>query len=324
MPSQQRLTIPYTSFENMIKMTRINKNGKINSNSIIKLAKERNNDSKFISSFSVDEITNSWSHDHTVMQDTSFDMYYFKEQKKFIKSLSKEEISILASYTKYGDRLINGMLRNKFSKSTIFSYIESIQGEEFNEIFKYVFTSPLTRDNCYYEVERYVKIFQKLFQKVPILNKAIRVFRGIYVDDLFDPRTQGIVSPTYDFISSTYAPYESSLNNYSGKDCCIMEFIIQPGVRALWIEPISYFNHELEIIIENNVDLYNGCRKIKKLMHDTNNNNVDFRDIEVFEFEVKPHVSFFKSIKNTTRRMLSKLCYIRGTRRNKINNKSVN
>ena len=297
-------------------------------------------ESKYVFEYNVDDFTESGlTHNHDVIQNTSFDSNYFIEQKEFIESLTETEKSILASYTQYGDRLINNISRKKFNETNLFAYIKNIQDkEDFKNVFKHIFTKPLTKENCYSEVLRYIKLFQKLFQKVPPLKKAIRVFRGIYTDDNFDPRKQGIESPTYDFLSTTYDPYNSSLNNFSGSECCIMEFIIQPGVRAFWIQPISYYVHEMEIIIENNVTLYNGCRKFKSLMidhtynNDTNknnnhtneNNSVDFRKIEVFEFEVKPYVSFIKKVTNVTRRILSKLCDVRGVTRKRNRSRSRN
>lgn len=284
--------------------------------------------SKYVFEYNVDDYTESGlTHNHTVIQNTSFDGNYFIEQKEFIESLTEMEKSILASYTQYGDRLINNISRKKFNETNLFAYIKNIQDrEDFKNVFKDIFTKPLTKENCYSEVLRYIKLFQKLFQKVPPLKKAIRVFRGIYTDDNFDPRKQGIESPTYDFLSTTYDPYNSSLNNFSGSECCIMEFIIQPGVRALWIQPISYYTPEMEILIENNVTLYNGCRKIKGLMYNTGNNNentsVDFRDIEVFEFEIKPNLSFIKKVSNVTRRILSKLCDVRGVTRKRNRSRS--
>jgi hypothetical protein len=291
--------------------------------------------SKYVFPYNVYDLTEGvyTSHNHDVIQNSSFDSNYFIEQKEFIESLTEVETSILASYTLYGDRLINNISRKIFNETNLFAYIKNIQNkEDFKYMFKNIFTKPLTKENCYSEVLRYIKLFQKLFEKVPPLKKAIRVFRGIYTDDNFDPRKQGIESPTYDFLSTTYDPYNSSLNNFTGKECCIMEFIIQPGVRALWIQPISYYKHEMEIVIQNNIRLYNGCRKIKSLMIDhtynenTNENtNDDFRDIEVFEFEIKPYVSFIQSVTNTTRKILSKMCHVRGvTRKRSRTNKNSN
>lgn len=286
--------------------------------------------SKFLFTYDVDDlIDGDLTHNDSVLQNSSFDGNYFIEQKEFIQSLTEREKSILASYTKYGDRLINNISRKKFNKTNLFAYIKNIQDkEDFNTVFKDIFTKPLTEENCYSEVLRYIKLFQKIFEKVPPLKKAIRVFRGIYTNDNFDPRKQGIESPTFDFLSTTYDPYRSSLNNFSGKECCIMEFIIQPGVRAFWIQPISYYPNEMEILIENNVTLYNGCRKNKLLMHNTENNNgnnnVDFRDIEVFEFEIKPNLSFIKKASNIVRRILSTVCHVRGETRKRSRSRNRN
>jgi hypothetical protein len=251
-------------------------------------------------------------------------MEYFLEQKEFIESLDEDDSAILASYTKYGDELINGILRNKWNKNTLFEFISSKNPEEFDIVFKTIFTKRLTKENCLSEVKAYIEKFKEIFKRVPPVKKAIRVFRGLHANDSFDPRRNGIKSPTVDFLSTTYAPYESSLNHFTGEACCIMEFIIQPGVRALWIQGLSYFDHEMEILIENNIALYNGCRKMKMLMHNTDNNDISHRDVEVFEFEIKPYRSAFQYAKNVTRRVLSKLCYLRGTTRSRSRSRSRN
>jgi len=331
------------------------KNGKPNLESISKemdrIFKERMFDLKFCDTFHVDKITREWSHDAYVLQGEDIDMNYFEEQKDFIKSLDDNEKKILTSYTQYGDRLINGILRGKWNKDNLYDYIQSKVDhnskdnnsvETFENVFENIFDVKLiTKENCMKIVKEYVDKFQTLFLRVPPLKKKLRVFRGLKTSETFDPRKGGIPSPTTDFLSTTYDPHDSSLNNYTGKatnnkevGCCLMEFVIQPGVRALWIAPISYYQNEKEIIIENGIALYNGCRRTKELMFNlddlSNNNNntrdvVDWRPVEVFEFEIKPYESTLaiirrkgKTIINTGRQILRSLCHLRRTRNNKI------
>jgi len=184
-----------------------------------------------------------WDHKGHIFQDSDFDTDYFFNQMQFLESLSEEERKLLASYTKYGDRLINGFLRKQWNNQTLFAFISSRMSASWDEVFGGIFKD-LTEGNCMSQVASYVKKYIELFKKVPPVEKPIRVFRGVEVNDTFDPRKGGIKSPTIDFLSTTYAPDNSLLNRYAGEGCCVYEFVIYPGVRALWIEPLSYFENE--------------------------------------------------------------------------------
>jgi len=177
----------------------------------------------------------------------------------------------------------------------------------------------------------FVEKFRKVFMKVPILEKPLRVFRGIEVGSTFDPRKGGIPSPTIDYLSTTYDPYESKLHLYSGESCCIYEIVINKGVRALWVEPMSKYRDEREIIIENNVVIYNGCRKYKTLTYGVYKNDdyaVETRQIDVFEFEIKPYtlpITLTSRLRNGLTRIYSKFCGTRGvTLKRGISNNSKN
>jgi hypothetical protein len=274
-----------------------------------------------------------WDHTAHIFQDSDFDTDYFLKQMQFLESLTEEERKVLASYTKYGDQLINGFLRGQWNNKSLFDFISSRMAgpreddtpswdEVFGDIFK-----DLTEDNCMAQVSSYVKKYIELFKKVPPVEKPIRVFRGVRVNDTFDPRKSGIKSPTIDFLSTTYAPDDSLLNRYAGEGCCIYEFVIYPGVRALWIQPLSYYRHEKEILIEYNIALYSGCSKFKELMfekeedddEDDEDHGYKFRYIQVYDFEIKPYESAFNKMKRVTRKVL-RFFSACGRRRNKNNN----
>jgi len=152
-----------------------------------------------------------WDHTAHIFQDSDFDTDYFLKQMQFLESLTEEERKVLASYTNYGYQLINGFLRKQWNNKTLFAFISSRMSghredetaswdEVFGDIFK-----DLTEENCMAQVGSYVKKYIELFKKVPPVEKPIRVFRGVRVNDTFDPRKSGIKSPTIDFLSTTYA-----------------------------------------------------------------------------------------------------------------------
>jgi len=127
-----------------------------------------------------------------------------------------------------------------------------------------------------------------------------------------------------DYLSTAYDPIHNTiLETYTGTQCCAYEFIVHPGVRALWIEPISNFPSEGEIIIEQGVTVINGCRNEKKLVYKTENDYRN-RDVLVVGYDIYPNSSALPPhlvIKNIAsnvlgvgRRILSKLCSIRGKR----------
>ena len=277
-----------------------------------------------------------WDHKEHIFQDSDFDTDYFLKQMQFLESLTEEERKVLASYTNDGYQLINGFLRKQWNNKTLFAFISSRRSPSWDEVFGDIFKD-LTEKNCMAQVGSYVKNYIELFKKVPPVEKPIRVFRGVEVNDTFDPRKGGIKSPTIDFLSTTYAPDDSLLNRYAGEGCCIYEFVIYPGVRALWIQPLSYFEHEKEIIIEYNIALYNGCSKFKTLMFEKEedeegeegeegeedeegeDHGFGFRDILVYDFEIKPYKSAFNKVKNVTRQLLRFLSTCGRGRNNKKN-----
>jgi len=275
---------------------------------------------------------NKHVHNTSLYQNSSIDIDYFIKQKEFIDNLSEDDKLLLASYTHYGDRIINNFLRKIWTGKTLLEFLnDNVKEVEDRDKFKNllgVSIDLITEQNFMKIIGDFVEKFRKVFMKVPILEKPLRVFRGIEVDSTFDPRKGGIPSPTIDYLSTTYDPYEGPLHLYSGESCCIYEIVINKGVRALWVEPMSKYQHEREIIIENNVIIYNGCRKYKTLTYGVYKND-DFaeetRQIDVFEFEIKPYtlpITLTSRLRNGLTRIYSKFCGTRGTKKRGINNNS--
>lgn len=254
--------------------------------------------------FSVFSQSKDLNHRTDVFQDSNIDMNYFEEQKTFLKSLTKRETDVLQSYTIFGDEIINGLLRGRLPK-----------GKELFEFLKkrptnFPFIRQPTESNSEEIVTAYVKEFSDIFERVPPLKKRLRLFRGIRpVGDSYIPGGNNFTfkSPTTDYMSTTYTTSDDSMLSKfffedEGEACCLMEMIVEPGVKALWIEPISNVEDEREIIIENGVAFYNGCIKIKNESHTEFGDNDNYEgtyknyNITVYEYTIKPYKSWMASL----------------------------
>ena len=243
------------------------------------------------------------NHDKDIFQDASIDISYFKEQLDFINSLTTRERSILSAYTYEGDRVINGLLRKTYTGKDLYEYMRKTL---------YIPWREDVRESNYIELaNEYLKEFSDIFKRVPVLKTRMRVFRAFRPEE--DWKSLGFyskaTSPSQEYMSTTYATGDDSLGvggfmnkkKNIKKSCCLMELILEPGIRALWIQPISRYQHEHEIIIEKGVAMYKGCilEKTYPLTIDILSNNSDNEngaeyedhpfDITVYEYNIKPY-----------------------------------
>jgi hypothetical protein len=95
---------------------------------------------------------------------------------------------------------------------------------------------------------RYVKKFQDLMKRVPPVTTPFRVFRGVAPED-----DEIKVYPLRGFSSTSYDPFTASIDIFTNQEskCCVMDITLEKDVRALWIEPISHFEQEREILIDS-------------------------------------------------------------------------
>jgi hypothetical protein len=166
---------------------------------------------------------------------------YIKEQQAFLETLTPDERNLLKSYTLFGDRVINQVLRGN---------ITNVQEE--NKVFmtnlkSFIRANPLfqpqgvqTRIQRFGIVPEYVGMFLNVFKKVPVLKKELTVYRGI-------EREQDILTHGNEFLSTSYSPNVSRL--FSGPDCCFLTIRLKPGIRAFLVEEISNYRDEKEILI---------------------------------------------------------------------------
>ena len=166
---------------------------------------------------------------------------FFEQQTNFLKSLSEKDNLILKSYTKYGDFVINSIFRNNYNEGKLLEMINKMKSN-YNLVSLFG-TEDISNENVVEVSTKYANDFKDIFDRVPTVTAKFKVFRG----------TQ---EPTTNFsglLSTTYDPMSGSLYDvFSGPSCCIYEFTVMPGAKVLWLEPISEFPGELEILLHMN------------------------------------------------------------------------
>lgn len=89
-----------------------------------------------------------------------------------------------------------------------------------------------------------------IFRKAPVVKKQMRLFRGIKLDR--DPLKNGYIPDLfYGFVSTSYNPagtveFTQEIVQKRGevheRRCCVFDILVQPGVRAIWLSPLSNFH----------------------------------------------------------------------------------
>jgi hypothetical protein len=175
---------------------------------------------------------------------------FFTSQYKFIQSLTPEEKKILKSYTYKGDRVINTILRST-STPTYSSFPPLVKNTPFIKQFvkggdiQTIIPTPAEIKekppiNIVGALPLYMNKFLTIFKKLPPLKESIKVYRGI-------SSTDGLNFEGDQFLSTSYKTSTAAI--FSGEDCCILNITVYPGVKALWIEPLSRYTEESEILI---------------------------------------------------------------------------
>jgi hypothetical protein len=176
-----------------------------------------------------------------------------------------------------------------------------IQITERTNLFAPTKLEDITKDNVFKVATEYTKRFRELMMRVPPVESPFRVFRGVAPDE-------GAIQvfPLRGFSSTTYDPFTASLDIFTDvvTKCCVMDITLQPGVRALWIEPISDFEGEREILIDStnvttDIEKTPTVRYIAPLSLEGGKN--PFKDpvqISVFNCVVKPKTGVVATVKS--------------------------
>ena len=211
-------------------------------------------------------------------QEDSLPIGWFQEQLTFLRSLTPEDRALLQSYTRNGDEVMSVVMKGT-TKSTVqelmnivsklktptstreYSRVDlntterirrnyadgPLEVTERENIFAPTPLETITEANVLKVASDYVSRFKKLMGRVPPVKTPFRVFRGVAPED-----NTIKVFPLRGFSSTTYDPFTTSLDGFTDTttNCCVMDITLQPGVRALWIEPISHFEVEREILVD--------------------------------------------------------------------------
>ena len=161
----------------------------------------------------------------------------FKQFQKFnvYTKINKFDKRVLQSYTQFGDRIINQVLRGNVSDSPERNpvFIENVR----NFMKEYSFVE----DSKVGLVRSYFTLFMNTFRKtVPVLESQLTVYRGIR-------RQQDLSFHGNEFLSTSLS--KNVAKRFQSSICCFITIHLQPGIRALWIEPTSFYPEEKEVLI---------------------------------------------------------------------------
>lgn len=105
-------------------------------------------------------------------------------------------------------------------------------------------------------VEQYYKELQAIIEKAPRAPHAFRVFRGIKSEN----HLSGLTFETVDFLSTSLAPDKAvvSFTNVMTDPerlvtrtyhCCLYEIDVSPAVPCIYMQPVSQFSDEFEVLL---------------------------------------------------------------------------
>lgn len=198
------------------------------------------------------------------------DMGFFKRNIDFISSLTMREIGILSFYTSGGDQYANAAL--KHGRDGIRNAIDStwhkgiIRDEDYTISIYYQLLDELNiekniksvnrwladqnRDEKFYAViercvGKYIAELEKIFEKAPKLTKNMHVFRG--TKTFYYGTGKSDVFASGEFMSTSISP--GIALNFTRDECCFTQIRLRPGMKVIFLEPVSQHWGELEILI---------------------------------------------------------------------------
>ena len=162
-----------------------------------------------------------------------------EDQTTFLDSLTSEELHILQSYTNVGDGIINQVLRGN---------VKTLTEESVNYLLKkYLELKDVDKrqtekleSSKIGAIPYYVSSFMNIVKKSPVIKDTLRLYRGIKGEEHIDMHKNDIISTSY---------YPGVIQQFKGNKCCSIVINVKPGVRAVWIEKVSVYPHEREVII---------------------------------------------------------------------------
>lgn len=212
-----------------------------------------------------------------------------KEQDKFLKSLSLREVFNLKHYTSLGDTIINSFIDNTFNiKKVAIPY--TIRSLFFYQFLDYFTMNPIYNGNNVpidndtkfilflnynyldfnkniykFVIELYIKELKEIFDKAPRNKKKFFVYRGVkdnYIaEQITKNKTRGYFTSNR-FTSTSLSFNKAMIFTNTYKNRYIYEISIEEGVPVIFMNGISFYKNEFEILLPINSTFYvNYARK---------------------------------------------------------------
>jgi hypothetical protein len=200
----------------------------------------------------------------------------------YLHSLTNRELFILASYTHTGDKLINKyiLFESNKDKYGLIDYVKSWNSDKmfltvidhllgipafvnplffqlkkrmpsltFRQILRFIYTEP--RDEKFINmiidcISEYAMEFKNIVNKAPKLTDELIVYRGVETQ-YYSTDGKNFESATY--ISTSIDPNVSIRFSKATTGCCVKKMILKPGTRAIFMQPISRYKQEAEVLI---------------------------------------------------------------------------
>jgi Ankyrin repeats (many copies)/Ankyrin repeat len=205
---------------------------------------------------------------------------FFTTQQDILRSLREPERRILTTYTEFGDRITNGVLRGNIAKVATENPVLIGSIRKFMTAYGPICPPQInvkTGTNVDVGIVRcYVTEFMRVFNKIPVSNEELTVYRGVQ-------RPEDINIHGNEFLSTSLEADigRKFVNKKDPKKCCFMKITIKPGVRVMYMEPITRYSREEEILI-------GPPFKVTKLIKHTKIEDGEEVDTGTYELEISP------------------------------------
>lgn len=211
---------------------------------------------------------------------------FLNRQTHFLKSQSERNKAILSGYTYYGAQLFNTMLRSRaadiselirtiafLTYPTALDYAIYEQyavlhanglklppksdilkdGEIQHEVIKDIMLENIDWFKDFRKLSLLIRYlyseFMKIFLKAPRPTVPFTVYRGVRTE-----HTDTLTYTSTDFWSTSLDPTVTNTFVQPDTGCCVYEIRINPGIPVLFLEPITQFTRELEILLPPGIE----------------------------------------------------------------------
>lgn len=272
----QEIVIPYKQFLNKFKPEMLTKQILPTNQYVVMEVVQDNFKGGYIMNYGNPTTIEEKEAEFVKIEIPSFD--WIKANQEYINKLSTRDKFTIFGYTHNGDKFINLLLQSeeafiKYKNNAIearqkeayfclfFFMIDAMKDigwkdyEKFGEIYemddipslyKLLFKKLDTiTDEIFIQATKYfMGALQEIIQNSPPTTKEMIVYRGVK-DRYYQDKSGMFVNTT--FLSTSFDPVVA--HKFSGFDeCCLKKIIIPPGSRGLFMEGISMYSNEREIL----------------------------------------------------------------------------